>query len=777
MDFLRKYYVPGTPGGGGNTGPVGPNDDNIDKAEALNAAFVQMRDTIRTVGLLLKMDINQTLEESDDITKKLGKSIANELVGELKEAGKLTRELNNATKGVGRSLGDSLSLELKIADIEHQRHNIQSLMDELLLHQGQLTKEQLKYQAEINEQLNIQKEILEKIQEETRKTEKSIKGYVGILKSFSKIPLVGGFLGSLINADKVMDSMNKKAKKLGAEANTMKGRWKILGEGLKQTFMNITNPLAIGGMLLGGLLGILQKVFMFAINLNKKFFETAKILGTSVGEATRLYGKFQSMAPLGMSAKQVAESYAAASDSLGFMASTGGDFAITMAGLQKNIGASAEHMTALATQSALSGKSITGSFISMIGSAKAAGAQNKLALTTRQILDKIAKVSSTVLINFKGNIPALATAVVKATKLGTSLEQVNKQAEALLDFENSIQAQFEAEALTGEQLNLDRARGLALMGDTAGVMKELNAQGMTMEKFGSMNVIQRDAFAKAIGLSNEELSKQLIMQKQAEQLGAKEGESLQKRYETLRKQGVTHEQIVARIGAAEAGSLRQQSLADKWQQILERIQDTLGRIVMGPVTEIVNKVIAFLNNSKAVEAVGMKIKKVFQFIADILGNLPQYLQKAVGISTMLAKIAIVRAVASIAAAGASIGGIGGALAAGAVGTYFGMQLYDQLSGAMSSITSGMGTGPQVGGLGGGGGVQPMNQSAAVASAYNSNNNNNDKVHKSQTVVNLNADGKQLQQVVAYSEFKQGYGPGSSWDGNSNQMVGVGAKTG
>jgi hypothetical protein len=66
---------------------------------------------------------------------------------------------------------------------------------------------------------------------------------------------------------------------------------------------------------------------------------------------------------------------------------------------------------------------------------------------------------------FKGSVPALTQAVAQAKLLGTNLETTKKQASALLDFESSIENELQAELITGQQFNLERARSASLMGD------------------------------------------------------------------------------------------------------------------------------------------------------------------------------------------------------------------------------------------------------------------------------------------------------------------------
>jgi len=101
----------------------------------------------------------------------------------------------------------------------------------------------------------------------------------------------------------------------------------------------------------------------------------------------------------------------------------------------------------------------------------------------------------------------IIAAGVAARKLGLEMSSVASISNSLLDFESSIEDQMTASLLLGRQINLDRARQLALAGDQEGVMKEiLKAVGGEAE-FNKMNVIQRRALAKSVGVDVEQLSR------------------------------------------------------------------------------------------------------------------------------------------------------------------------------------------------------------------------------------------------------------------------------
>jgi uncharacterized protein YktB (UPF0637 family) len=101
----------------------------------------------------------------------------------------------------------------------------------------------------------------------------------------------------------------------------------------------------------------------------------------------------------------------------------------------------------------------------------------------------------------------IADAAIQARQMGLSLQTTAKIAEGLLDFESSITNEIEASVLIGRQLNFQRARQLALEGDIAGATKDIVSQLGSEDELNRLNVIQRQAIAKSIGVSVAELSK------------------------------------------------------------------------------------------------------------------------------------------------------------------------------------------------------------------------------------------------------------------------------
>ena len=103
-------------------------------------------------------------------------------------------------------------------------------------------------------------------------------------------------------------------------------------------------------------------------------------------------------------------------------------------------------------------------------------------------------------------------AAIEARKLGMSLSQAASMAEGLLDFESSIEKSMEASLMLGRRVNLDRARQLSLAGDMEGALKEMLKQVGTEAEFNRLNVLQRQSLAEALGTNVSQLTKMVQLQ-------------------------------------------------------------------------------------------------------------------------------------------------------------------------------------------------------------------------------------------------------------------------
>ena len=140
------------------------------------------------------------------------------------------------------------------------------------------------------------------------------------------------------------------------------------------------------------------------------------------------------------------------------------------------------------------------------------GKLNGVNMTFKQAAEAVAGMSTETLFNLRRNPEAIGRAVTQSQRLGLSFEILENTASKLLDFESSISAELEAELITGKQLNLQRARAAALTGDTEVLMQEIAKNVGTLSEYEQMAPMQREAMAKAIGMTAEEMGNMLLRQ-------------------------------------------------------------------------------------------------------------------------------------------------------------------------------------------------------------------------------------------------------------------------
>jgi hypothetical protein len=234
----------------------------------------------------------------------------------------------------------------------------------------------------------------------------------------------------------------------------------------------------------------------------------------SAGRATLMRQEFADIANLSMNAnisvKDLQQSQMAVGAALGTNAKLNKQDLITMTDIVKKTGLQHSELVEIEKLSLATGKSLDDNVKAALGGATAYASQNKLVVDNNKVLREVNSASSSLKLSLGGSVEALGEAVVKVQQLGMDLKTAEQISSSMLNFESSIEAELEAELLTGKNLNMERARQLALEGDIAGAAKEMADQLGSAEEFGKMNVIQQEALAKSVGLSRDALADSLI---------------------------------------------------------------------------------------------------------------------------------------------------------------------------------------------------------------------------------------------------------------------------
>ena len=327
------------------------------------------------------------------------------------------------------------------------------------------------------------------------------------------------------------------------------------GEAITKAFDKIQDPGVIFAFITKSLLGASDQAAKFQRSLN-----------VSAGTAYTLQREFQAMEFSLMSnfitSEKLGKSFMALSDYMGQNASAmmadGGTALKSYTYLTDKLHLSADAAGQLVTATKLSGQNTEDAFDAMGDQLTAFNQTNKSAFRLTDIMKDIGKMSKAVVLQLDKSPEKLLAAAAAARKLGVNMEQLEAIGESLLDFESSIEKELEAQLLTGNALNLNRARELAMMGDMEGLATEIGNQEAIKNAFATKNVIAQKAAAEALGMSREQLA-QMTYQQELNTMNA--------------------EAFVAKYGEVAYKSAKAQSAQEKFTDAISKMQSILANVV------------------------------------------------------------------------------------------------------------------------------------------------------------------------------------------------------
>jgi hypothetical protein len=397
--------------------------------------------------------------------------------------------------------------------------------------------------------------------------------------------------------------LGQAAKENNQEFSATSSFLKKVGSNLKENFSyaNIMQ-LTIGGIVAG------------LLSADKATEELARGLGVSMDAAHTMRRDFAEIAnysgDINVTVKGLQESQMAMSSAVGTRAQLNKDDLVTMTKMVKTMGLQHSELAEIEKLSLINGKSLDDNTKEILGGARAYASRNKLVVNEKEILKEVNSASASLKLSLGGSAEAVAKAAVQAKQFGLNLEQADKMASSLLDFESSIESELSAELITGKNLNFERARGLALNGKTTEAAAEIAKQVGSSAEFGKMNVIQQEAIAKAAGLSRDELAKSLIDREALAKMSGVEGANALEKYNNLKSQGKSQAEIVKLLGEEAAVGLEAQSNQAKMASMMEKLQgifiqigdalmpvfDILGKVfeIVGPIAGVIGEIVGFV---------------------------------------------------------------------------------------------------------------------------------------------------------------------------------------
>tara|TARA_Y100000114_G_scaffold156649_1_gene184607 strand:- start:369 stop:2390 length:2022 start_codon:yes stop_codon:yes gene_type:complete len=413
-----------------------------------------------------------------------------------KQVGIAERALANV-----QAKADQLVNEKKIVNLtEQELKNREDLSDEersILLAKINNFETEKKLVIESKKELEIRK----KVNKETGITGKIVKGFKKLGFDFSE-------------ALAAAEEESERIQRSGSD----------IEKAFSQTLVNVK-------LLQGGLTVALDTFVDFA-NIGDKLVNNFFAYNKSLRETRQLTGQsatnFSSFNDSLVTSVDQIETITALSKELGINvnAAFSQETILQATELTKLLGISEQTAAKLAVQAEAFGFNLEEVEDSAFETVRALGASGKAAINVQQVLEDTGQVSGRLQVTLGKNPKALVDAAAAARQLGLSLSEVENVADGLLDFESSIRAELEAELLTGQQINLDRARGLALMNDMEGLSSEIANNQDILNAFQNDNRLAQKAIEESLGLSSDQIAKIIFQQKINEGLTAEQAGQL-----------------------------------------------------------------------------------------------------------------------------------------------------------------------------------------------------------------------------------------------------------
>jgi len=504
----------------------------------LNLAAQEFLTTVTSLAASLKDNAKAIASESGEAQQK---SIIN-----TSKATKLAEKLKTFTK---EQLADKKTLSL----FESQINDTKSI--------------QAGIEAEISELLNKQVSGAEDLTEaEKARLETLINSRVE-------------FKGIVGEAEKLKDTLNEIDEEVGffeslaGFASDLPGVGKLFGEferaaqASRKAASEGGNSFIAGAAQFTSAAGKLASTFALAkfvqgINIGSERITTfSRQLNMSNDAANALNTRFVRLGATvaGIRPKELEESLLNISEYLGITADLTNDTAIAFATLTGKLGLSADQAANLTTFTSATGKTLGDFNRELVGTVLQQNYANDAAVRYQDVFKDISQAGAATQMTISKFPGGIQKAAYQARRLGLSFSQLESSASALLNFESSIEAELEAELLTGKELNLERARLAALTGDQATLAAELAKNFGSAAEFSEQNVLAQEAQAKAMGMTREELGETLMRQEAMRNLGA----STTKEFEAKLKAEQENIKVLEKAGKFEEARLARQELFSK----------------------------------------------------------------------------------------------------------------------------------------------------------------------------------------------------------------------
>lgn len=632
--------------------------DSVDSLKKLTGLSKEQRDTVRETRDILK-DIDKAYERINARVDSYNKQTIN--VSRIEKDLEKVREKRNIS-------------EKRLEDIVKKIGETKEQLNEKLKRQSELSEkirlnvlDQSEKQLALNELKNLEKdanlEIYKASLNSIKLSEKEIEAIEDKLEAEKKVKdtvgvtaAVLGKIGTILPGAKKMygqiveEARNGevKTKNMAIGAAAFVGALTLATKVFSQfnsafnalagtegggPFSKITAPITdligkipIVGGLFAGLFNTMSNILDLSLSVTSEIQKLGRFLGLSVGDAQKLNDEFNSIAinsgKAYVTVEKLKKSQMDLSQTLGINNLLNEEILKSNIQLQEQAGLELDVTAKLTNLAIVNGKTQTQIYKTIMGQKEALKDKLGIDLRTQQVTKELVSLTGVVGLTFLKYPKSLTESLLIVRSLGLDFQKLDGIASGLLDFENSISKEFEAQLFTGKDINLQKARELAFNNDLAGLAVEINKQLGSSGDFLKMNRLTQEAYAQAVGMSRDELAEMLRQQKIFSALGATDENSYKQKVQSLREMNTLQSTLVEKLGEEEAQRTLVSIATEDIASFLDKIRQGFANLLNNPsVKAFIDDVVKNLSDPAFIDSIIKKLMTVANYMLTITGSI------------------------------------------------------------------------------------------------------------------------------------------------------------
>jgi len=638
-------------------------DQSIAKVKALNKESINTKDIQREFQKAKEKQELTTIKISklESSLSNIEKQNATEYLQYIKSRGDLEEKIQRARLRGDDQLVISLGQQLDIVDseinlkeaglnIDERRYAATIQANAIALETTKLLKGDLDIEKEIqksvgltgvamgkfSEKLGLGTKYYEELVEKARELEEDGKkltfidklktlGKVGrgaIKETFSDpltaIPAVAGIaVGAYKLVQAGLDNIGNAATKAGNLLAGLSQDSSNLVRGLTSGLSDIARKIPLVGGLLGGLIDGFSAILDLVLGVDNFIVKSGRDLNLNTQQARALNREFQNISfnsgNIFTTSRKLLESQVELSNQLGVVNRLTTEQLETNIMLKDIAGLELETRQQIVEVSTITGQTSQNVVKSVLAQVQGLKNATGIQLQNKQVLKEAASLGGYLGLQFAKYPAQLTKSLVTVKAMGMELKQLDSIADSFLDFESSISKEFEAQLLTGKEINLAKAREAFLNNDLATAASEITRQVGSTEEFLKLNRIQAESLASAFGMSRDQMGEMLKRQELLSKLGAKDTDNAQKQLQLGLQRYQNQKALTAAIGEEAYQNLVNASTQEKMASFIEKIKQSIVDFV--EKTGLIDKIEGFVNKLSDPNYVNGLLKKVQGFFA------------------------------------------------------------------------------------------------------------------------------------------------------------------